>query len=203
MLCILYRPLAKNSRSGWFVYGHQGCKIVNRYVFGQTLISYHFVDKALQCIIIICVTFFGIFAWNLNGLFSPSRNSTTLTVPLSAQVHRWVLANLNPGITLRCTLCNRYRDNLRPDTSQDEIACFRISETWRKHAAPWFRYIYVLRKRENLNLRDSVTSPERKRQVTFPSYLSQQITSIVRFRLVSAKICIRVYEPLYHALQIW
>ena len=70
--------------------------------------------------------------------------------------------------------------------SQDEIACFRISETWRKHAAPWFRYIYVLRKRENSNLRDSVTSPERKCQVTFPSYLSQQISAVVRFRHVSA-----------------
>ena len=68
----------------------------------------------------------------------------------------------------------------------DEIACFRISETWRKHAAPWFRYIYVLRKRENSNLRDSVTSPERKCQVTFPSYLSQQISAVVCFRHVSA-----------------
>ena len=66
------------------------------------------------------------------------------------------------------------------------LACFRISETWRKHAAPWFRYIYVLRKRENSNLRDSVTSPERKCQVTFPSYLSQQISAVVRFRHVSA-----------------
>ena len=32
---------------------------------------------------------------------------------------------------------------------QDEITCFRISETWRKHATPCFRYVYVLRKREN------------------------------------------------------
>ena len=48
------------------------------------------------------------------------------------------------------------------EETQDEIACFRISETWRKHAAPWFRYIYVLRKRENSNLRDSVTPLERK-----------------------------------------
>ena len=70
--------------------------------------------------------------------------------------------------------------------AQDEIARFRISETWRKHAAPWFRYIYVLRKCENSNLRDSVTSPERKCQVTFPSYLSQQISAVVRFRHVSA-----------------
>ena len=70
--------------------------------------------------------------------------------------------------------------------TQDEIACFRISETWRKHAAPWFRYIYVLRKRENSNLRGSVTSPERKCQVTFPSYLSQHISAVVRFRRVSA-----------------
>ena len=68
----------------------------------------------------------------------------------------------------------------------DEIACFCISETWRKHAALWFRYIYVLRKCENSNLRDSVTSPERKRQVTFPSYLSPQISAVVRFRHVSA-----------------
>ena len=27
--------------------------------------------------------------------------------------------------------------------SQDEITCFRISETWRKHATPCFRYVYV------------------------------------------------------------
>ena len=26
---------------------------------------------------------------------------------------------------------------------QDEITCFRISETWRKHATPCFRYVYV------------------------------------------------------------
>ena len=32
---------------------------------------------------------------------------------------------------------------------QDEITCFRISETWRKHAISCFRYIYVSRKREN------------------------------------------------------
>ena len=28
-------------------------------------------------------------------------------------------------------------------TAQDEITCFRISETWRKHATPCFRYVYV------------------------------------------------------------
>ena len=33
----------------------------------------------------------------------------------------------------------------------DEITRFRISETWRKHAIPCFRYIYVSRKRENLS----------------------------------------------------
>ena len=27
--------------------------------------------------------------------------------------------------------------------TQDEITCFRISETWRKHATPCFRYVYV------------------------------------------------------------
>ena len=70
--------------------------------------------------------------------------------------------------------------------AQDEIARFRISETWRKHAALWFRYIYVLRKRANSNLCDSVTFPERKCQVTFPSYLSQQISAVVPFRNVSA-----------------
>ena len=32
--------------------------------------------------------------------------------------------------------------------SQGEISCFRISETWRKHATPCFRYVYVLRKCE-------------------------------------------------------
>ena len=83
-------------------------------------------------------------------------------------------------------MCIRQESRSWTKNAQDEIACFRISETWRKHAAPWLRYIYVLRKRENSNLRDSVTSPERKRQVTFPSYLSQQISAVVRFRHVSA-----------------
>ena len=32
--------------------------------------------------------------------------------------------------------------------TQDEITCFRISETWRKHATPCFRYVYVLRLRK-------------------------------------------------------
>ena len=32
--------------------------------------------------------------------------------------------------------------------AQDEITCFRISETWRKHATPCFRYVYVLRLRK-------------------------------------------------------
>ena len=27
--------------------------------------------------------------------------------------------------------------------TQDEITCFRISETWWKHATPCFRYVYV------------------------------------------------------------
>ena len=29
------------------------------------------------------------------------------------------------------------------EQTQDEITCFRISETWRKHATPCFRYVYV------------------------------------------------------------
>jgi len=70
--------------------------------------------------------------------------------------------------------------------SQDEITYFRISETWQKHATPCFRYVYVLRKRENSSLRDWVTFPERKCRVTFPSNLSQQISAVVRFRHVSA-----------------
>ena len=32
---------------------------------------------------------------------------------------------------------------LNETLSQDEITCFRISETWRKHATPCFRYVYV------------------------------------------------------------
>ena len=59
-------------------------------------------------------------------------------------------------------------------TSQDEITCFRISETWRKHATQCFRYVCVLRKRENSSLRDSVTFPERKCQ------------KVVRFRCISS-----------------
>ena len=39
---------------------------------------------------------------------------------------------------------------------------------------------------KNSSLRDSVTFPERKCQVTFPSYLSHQISAVVRFRHVSA-----------------
>ena len=35
---------------------------------------------------------------------------------------------------------------------------------------------------KNASLRDSVTFPERKCQVTFPSYLSHQISAVVRFR---------------------
>ena len=30
-----------------------------------------------------------------------------------------------------------------PTHTQDEITCFRISETCRKHATPCFRYVYV------------------------------------------------------------
>jgi len=55
----------------------------------------------------------------------------TLTAPLSTQVHKWVLANLMPGATLRWTSipscqgtveivliasCHRERDNHRPVT---------------------------------------------------------------------------------------
>ena len=29
------------------------------------------------------------------------------------------------------------------DVAQDEITCFRISGTWRKHATPCFHYVYV------------------------------------------------------------
>ena len=32
--------------------------------------------------------------------------------------------------------------------AQGEITCFRISERWRKHATPCFRYVYVLRLRK-------------------------------------------------------
>ena len=39
---------------------------------------------------------------------------------------------------------------------------------------------------KNASLRDAVTFPERKCQVTFPSYLSHQISAVVRFRHVSA-----------------
>ena len=38
---------------------------------------------------------------------------------------------------------------------QDEITCFRFSETWPKHATPCLRYVYVLPKRENSSVRDS------------------------------------------------
>ena len=36
-----------------------------------------------------------------------------------------------------------YFDQVKNDPTQDEITCFRISETWRKHATPCFRYVYV------------------------------------------------------------
>ena len=72
-------------------------------------------------------------------------------------------------------------------SSQDEITCFRISETWRKHATPWFRYnIYVLWKLENSDLRDSSRFWNGNAKSLFPSYLSQQISAVVRFRHVSA-----------------
>ena len=59
-----------------------------------------------------------------------------------------------------------------------------------------FRYVFVLRKRENSSLRDSVTFPERKCQVTFPSFLSQQISAVVRFRHV--QFCKRICSLLLH-----
>ena len=56
------------------------------------------------------------------------RHCVTLTVPLSTQVHKWVLANLMPGVMLRWTgipsrgkvemllvaSCYRNQDKLRP-----------------------------------------------------------------------------------------
>ena len=45
----------------------------------------------------------------------------------------------------RCSQAFNWSDDrqLVHGFSQDEIICFRISETWRKHATPCFRYVYV------------------------------------------------------------
>ena len=52
---------------------------------------------------------------------------------------------------------------------------------------------------KNASLRDSVTFPERKCQVTFPSYLSHQISAVVRFRHVSADLqFLRICSCLLH-----
>ena len=54
------------------------------------------------------------------------------------------MSDKNLRKTNGCTL----RLRLLLKLSQDEITCFRISETWRKHATPCFRYVYVLRLRK-------------------------------------------------------
>ena len=49
--------------------------------------------------------------------------------------------------TSRLSLLSHNATNIQQNTNiiwtQDEITCFRISETWRKHATPCFRYVYV------------------------------------------------------------
>ena len=63
----------------------------------------------------------------------------TLTVPLSTQVYKWVLANLMPGIpcdgltfhpgevkTLLVASCYRNQDKLRPDGLPDSYADFTL-----------------------------------------------------------------------------
>ena len=47
-----------------------------------------------------------------------------------------------------CPGSKRTRSLVVCAATQDEITCFRISETWRKHATPCFRYVYVLRLRK-------------------------------------------------------
>ena len=47
-----------------------------------------------------------------------------------------------------CPGSKRRRSLVVCAATQDEITCFRISETWRKHATPCFRYVYVLRLRK-------------------------------------------------------
>ena len=65
---------------------------------------------------------------------------------------------------LQVTISVNFVAGFSLEGTQDEITCFRISETWRKHATPCFRYVSVLRKRANSSLCDSVTFPERKCQ---------------------------------------
>ena len=68
--------------------------------------------------------------------------------------------------------------------SQDEIAWFRISETWRKRAIPWFRYIYVWRKREN----SSATWFRHVSETEMPSQVSA-IFKLADFRYCSFPSC--------------
>ena len=42
-----------------------------------------------------------------------------------------------------CRLLCLVLDSSIQTQAQDEITCFRISETWRKHATTCFRYVYV------------------------------------------------------------
>ena len=63
----------------------------------------------------------------------PERN-TGSSVPDSLREVRWFF---NVPV-------NHFREEKGDGAyAQDEITCFRISETWRKHATPCFRYVYV------------------------------------------------------------
>ena len=82
--------------------------------------------------------------------------------------------------------------------SQDEITCSRISETWRKHAIPWFRYIYVSRKREN----SSATLFRHVSGTEMPSHVSA-IFKLADFRYCSFPSCFckRICSCLLHLYQ--
>ena len=88
-------------------------------------------------------------------IFAQSYSEVSRSCSEFLGVHRSnsVVASCSPLVT------GTYSYLLGAAPTQDEITCFRISETWRKHATPCFRYVYVLWKRENSSLRDSVTFP--------------------------------------------
>ena len=60
-----------------------------------------------------------------------------------------LVALVSPGLPLApdapdpLNLCFNQAAMSLSQHTQDEITCFRISETWRKHATPCFRYVYV------------------------------------------------------------
>ena len=61
---------------------------------------------------------------------------------ISSQFYRISFSDRTVYARIRCEQTTPFK-LLKLLQSQEEITCFRISETWRKHATPCFRYVYV------------------------------------------------------------